>query len=146
MILYLDTSALVKLLVTEPESPIVAKLTEAAHTVATSQIAYVEACSALARRRRERLLDAETYLHARKTLAEHWLDLAAVELDEIQSGDLTHKHDLRAFDAVHLAAALSLRKNAKHVAIQFCSFDERQRAAAARENLIVLPVAGRSRR
>ena len=46
MILYLDTSALVTLFVTEPESDVVA---EKARSVATHVIAYAGMCAALAR-------------------------------------------------------------------------------------------------
>ena len=82
MILYLDTSALVKLFVTEPSSELVAQFTEDSDTVVTSRIAYVEACSALARRRRENVLDAQAHLSAQKLLRERWDDLVTVELDE----------------------------------------------------------------
>jgi predicted nucleic acid-binding protein len=139
VILYLDTSALVKLFVVEPASELVAEFTEGSDTVVTSRIAYVEACSALARRRREKLLDAAAHLRAQKALLERWDDLVTVELDEIDAGDLTSRHDLRAFDAVHLAAALKVRAYSNDVPFQFCSFDGRQRIAAAAENLVVIP-------
>jgi predicted nucleic acid-binding protein len=42
MILYLDTSALVKLYVKEPGSKAVRVLLERAHVVSTSRVAYVE--------------------------------------------------------------------------------------------------------
>lgn len=139
MILYLDTSALVKLFVIEPASELVAEFTEGSDTVVTSRIAYVEACSALARRRREKLLDAQAQLRAQKALRERWDDLVTVGLDEFEAGSLTSKYDLRAFDAVHLAAALKVRAHSKDIPFQFCSFDIRQRTAAAAENLVVIP-------
>ena len=139
MILYLDTSALVKLLVEEPESELVVQLTEVSDTVVTSRIAYVEARSALARRRREKVLDAETHAHALKSLTQLWANLVTVELDEFRAGDLTGTHDLRAFDAIHLASALIVRAHARDVPFHFCSFDVRQRVAAAAEHLDVVP-------
>jgi len=55
MILYLDTSALVKLYVKETFSEVVWKAVRLAETFATSRIAYVEFYATLARREREGL-------------------------------------------------------------------------------------------
>ena len=54
MILYLDTSSLVKLYVDEPGSEDVLRLVDQAELVTTSVVAYAEARAALARRRREK--------------------------------------------------------------------------------------------
>lgn len=53
MILYLDTSALVKLYIAEPGSGEVRKAVGAAQIVATSRLAYVEARAGIARKFRE---------------------------------------------------------------------------------------------
>ena len=53
MILYLDTSALVKLYVEEPNSEEVRSAVDGAVAVAVSEVSYTEARSALARRERE---------------------------------------------------------------------------------------------
>ena len=58
MILYLDTSSLVKLYVEEPGSPAVHADVEGSELVTTSIVAYTEARAALARRRREGSLTA----------------------------------------------------------------------------------------
>ena len=49
MILYLDTSALVKLYVREAGSVLVRRATEASEAAATSTVAYAEARAAFAR-------------------------------------------------------------------------------------------------
>jgi uncharacterized protein with PIN domain len=54
MVLYLDTSSLVKLYVAEEDSKEIADLVGSATVVATSIITYVEARSAFARRFREK--------------------------------------------------------------------------------------------
>ena len=61
MILYLDTSALVKLYVEEEGSDEVKKACEQAQVVVTSRLAYAEARSAFARAWRERRFDTQDY-------------------------------------------------------------------------------------
>jgi uncharacterized protein with PIN domain len=56
--LYVDTSSLVKLYVTEAGSEVVRQLVGGATVVATSVVAYTETRAALARLRRERALSA----------------------------------------------------------------------------------------
>lgn len=50
-----------------------------------------------------------------------------------RAGALAERHDLRAYDAIQLAAALELRRSGIEVA--FASFDDRQSRAARRERL-----------
>ena len=64
MILYLDTSALVKLYVKEPGSQAVRALLEKAQIVSTSRVAYVEMRAGLARKLRQGELSEEKYEHA----------------------------------------------------------------------------------
>jgi predicted nucleic acid-binding protein len=61
MILYLDTSALVKLYVEEPGSRTVRALLERAQVVSTSRVAYVEMRAGLARKLRQGELSEEEY-------------------------------------------------------------------------------------
>ena len=61
MILYLDTSALVKLYVVEPHSNKVRKWAEEAEIVATCRIAYPEALSAMNRRFRQKDMTDKEY-------------------------------------------------------------------------------------
>jgi predicted nucleic acid-binding protein len=138
LILYLDTSALVKLFFQEPGSKLVVNLLAKADSVITSQIAYAEACSALARRKRDKRLTEVEFETARKHLDELWPQMDTVLVDEMKAGQLAIKHVLRGFDAIHLAAALELRTAGdKELEIAFCSFDDRQNAAALAEALKV---------
>jgi predicted nucleic acid-binding protein len=61
VIVYLDTSSLVKLYVPERESVVMKRLVETAEVVATSHLAYVEARAAFARKHRERGLTRKDY-------------------------------------------------------------------------------------
>jgi len=138
LILYLDTSALVKLFFNEPGAQLVINLVGKADSVITSQVAYAESCSALARRRRDKRLTEEEFQTAIKHLNELWPQMNSILVDEIQAGALAIKHVIRGFDAIHLAAALELRTGEnKAIEIAFCSFDDRQNAAARAENLKV---------
>src|SRR6185295_15326330 len=64
--LYLDTSSLVKLYVSEPGSETVRQLVRDATVVATSVVAYPETRAAFARLRHERRLSVRTAAAARR--------------------------------------------------------------------------------
>ncbi|RME29780.1 MAG: PIN domain-containing protein, partial [Deltaproteobacteria bacterium] len=81
-VLYLDTSALVKLYVREKGSALTKKAVEAARLVATSRIAWVEAHSAFARRHREKSLSKSAFETARKALKDDWPSFLVVEFGE----------------------------------------------------------------
>ncbi len=111
MNLYLDTSALVKLYVSEQGSAAVARAVAQASVVATSRVAYPEARAALARRQREGALSAAGLRRAVQALDADMIAFAIVELSEAvaaRAGDLAERHGLRGFDAIHLASALEL--------------------------------------
>jgi uncharacterized protein with PIN domain len=72
LILYLDTSSLVKLYVEEPGSPAVHAEVDGSELVATSTVAYAEARAALARRRREGSLTAAEHRKAKAGLDTDW--------------------------------------------------------------------------
>ncbi len=139
MVLYLDTSALVKLFVSEPDDQLVRELVQRADVVATSRVAYAEACSAIARSRREGRLTESPFRAALAELKAKWPDFAAVEVDELMAGDLAVKHALRGFDAVHLAAALKLKAGVGMEPMTFATLDGRQGEAAHAEGFKVLP-------
>ena len=69
MILYCDTSALIKLYIAETGSAEVRKLSTAAEAVAACRIACAEAHAALARRVRESPVDAGAAAKAKRRLA-----------------------------------------------------------------------------
>jgi predicted nucleic acid-binding protein len=136
VILYLDTSALVKLYIDETGSSAVAAQVERAVAAATTPVAYVEARAAFARRRRERTLSP---LELRRIVRDLDLDWGSYTLVEIgdrlvrHAGVLAERHALRAYDAVHLAAALDIRRAGGDV--EFACFDAHLTRAARREGL-----------
>jgi predicted nucleic acid-binding protein len=138
MILYLDTSALVKLFVEEAHSPEVRTVARLAGTCATSRIAYVEFLSALARREREGL-NAETAQGLRESFEAGWLNLMVVEVNRgmtIRAAGFARVHALRAYDAVHLACAQEIQEAVPELV--FACFDERLNQVAQMQGMRVL--------
>jgi predicted nucleic acid-binding protein len=136
LILYLDTSALVKLYVEEPGSDEVGARVERASAVVTARIAYAEARAAFARHRREGGLTGAELRRVVQQLDHEWSTYGIVDAGENVvrgTGALAERHALRGFDALHLASALELRRAGGEIA--FMSFDARLTNAARRERL-----------
>jgi len=122
LILYLDTSALVKLYAKERGREEVQSAVQKAKVVAISDIGYVEACSALARKEREGFFSEEEYddavEHLKRDFREVYLPRSVSGEVITRAGELAREHALRAYDAVHLATALTLRDEARELAAQ----------------------------
>ena len=139
MILYLDTSALVKLYIEESGSQEVAHAVEEAQIVSTSRVAYVEARAGIARKCREGDLSKKEHNYVVEALIGDWDRYFIIEVSENVTklgGALTEKQSLRGFDAIHLASALLLR-NRTRLDVSFSCFDERLKTAAVAEGLMV---------
>lgn len=111
MILYLDTSALVPLIVVEQATRAAGELWDAADGVASARIAYVEAAAALAMAKRLGGVTNAQFATGRRLLDQLWSEMDVVELDEDlvnAAAGLAETHGLRGYDAVHCAAAVSL--------------------------------------
>ncbi|GIG21400.1 ribonuclease VapC49 [Cellulomonas chitinilytica] len=137
-VVYLDTSALVKLCVREAGSELVAALWDGADLVATSRLADAEVRAVLAAGRRSGHLDAGVAAHAVAEWDRLWPGLHVLELGApvtAQAAALVGRHPLRAADALHLASALALRSPDLVVA----AWDEHLVAAARAEGLRVVP-------
>ncbi len=136
MILYLDTSSLVKLYVAESGSSEVERLVVEASLACTSVVAYAEARSALARLYREGSLTADEHSVAKVDLERDWPHYLTVEVTpEVwrTAGDLVEKYALRGFDGLHLATFLHLAGAGLGEPVQFSSFDDRLNGAAQSE-------------
>jgi len=139
MILYLDTSALVKLYVEEAGTEEVAAAVGRSERVVTCRIAYAEARAAFARAKRERVLSERDLRAAVRRLD---LDFGAYDLVEVtdslvrRAGELAEKRALRGFDALHLASALLAVRDAGRA--EFGSYDSRLSTAAKAEGFRVV--------
>jgi uncharacterized protein len=110
MILYLDTSALVKLFVEEAHSAPVRKAVAATRLVTTHTIAYVESCAAFARFAHARG-EAGLFSELRRNLDiqwEGWEVLSVTDTLLRRAADLAGRYRLRGYDSVHLATAESV--------------------------------------
>lgn len=141
MILYLDTSALVKLYVREAGSVPLRRRIRKAQALATSVVAYAEARAAFARLRQSGLSGAAMHQRRRLQLDRDWDAWLRVELapDVLRSaGDLTDTYALRGFDAIHLASALWLKARTADV-VDFAAWDHRLGVAASKAGFQVFP-------
>lgn len=111
MIVYLDTSALVKLVFDEPGSTLAAELWDRAESVASSQLVYPEARAAAASARRGGRVTSTMLRRAVERIDGLCAELDVIGLDPDlahTAGELAEAHGLRGYDAVHLATALSI--------------------------------------
>lgn len=111
MIAYLDTSALVPLVVDEPTTAACQRLWEDADSVATSRILFVETAAALAQARRLGRLTRRQHRDSIDLLDSLWSELAVMEVDEPvvrRAAYLADRYALRGYDAVHCASAEQL--------------------------------------
>ena len=138
MILYLDTSSLVKLYLEEAHSGSVRQWVTEAELVATCRVAYPETLSALTRRCRNGDLSRRDFDLLVRCFTDEWGSYAALDFDELEAGRLVKEHGLRGFDAVHLAAAKTLKNPDQPVSLAFASFDANLNRAAAAEGLCVM--------
>lgn len=132
MILFCDTSALVKLYIAEEASHQMRAQAASASAIAVCRIAWAEMMAALARREREFSGDADAAATARQRLRADWPRYAVVEVTQPiveRAGEYADTFALRAYDSVQLAAASALQE-AEGDAIVFACFDKRLTQAA----------------
>jgi len=132
MILFCDTSALLKLYIVEADSEVVkARVTEA-EAVAVCRVAWAEAHAALSRRAREVPGDAAVIEQAKAALAQDWPHFVVMEVDQVlveRAGDYADTFALRGYDSIQLAAAFEAGRVAQSP-ICFACFDARLNKAA----------------
>lgn len=111
MITYIDTSALLKLVIDEDGSERAEHLWDTADALASAALVVVEGRAALAAARRGARLSAAQHRRARHEFAALVDELTIVEITAELIDDaagLAEAESLRGYDAVHLAAALTV--------------------------------------
>ena len=124
MPLYLDTSALLKRYIAEPDSAACEERLLAGPVWITARHTLVEA-----RRNLPRLLAGDELAAARRQLADDWRRINVVELDAVTcdaAAAIAEATGARTLDALHLAAASRLGVGA----IVLMTFDAQQARAA----------------
>ena len=131
MTVYVDASAVLKIYLDEPETPI-AQLILVGQRWATGRHTYVEV-----RRNLARVLDGVPLEESRRRFASDWEQVDVIDIGahvgEV-SAALAERTGLRTLDALHLGAAESVGGSAA-----FVTFDRRLAAAARSLGWTVLP-------
>ena len=143
MILYLDTSAFIKLYVGEPGAEIVRPAVAKATLIHSHWITYPEMRSALARLFRMRRETADAHKRHKLEFEADWKTVYAMLPDERllrRAGELAERFSLRGYDSVHLAAAESLISHTRDF-LYFASFDNALNDTASELGLRLLTTA-----
>jgi len=130
--LYVDTSALLKRYVDEPESEDCDRILHADTTWITARHTWVEVIRNLAR-----LLSGGEQSRVEGDFRADWRRINIVELDRItveRAADLAKVQGVRTLDALHLAAA----SRVGGTALPFVTYDIRQAQAARALGMTVL--------
>lgn len=143
MIVYLDTSALVKLFVEEIHSDHVRQAVSENQLTVTHAIAYVEACATFARAAHMRG-DETLFSALRGNLDLHWKAWEVLDVTESlirRAADLAGRYRLRGYDSLHLAAAGSaFEAFGGQVPFHFAVFDGQLCDAARQAGIPLLNV------
>jgi predicted nucleic acid-binding protein len=146
LILYLDSSALVKIYVEEAGSDKVRQAVERAAVSGTSQVSRVESIAAFKKLTRKGALPLEKADACVKALRSDWSDLFQLEVQTYivdSAAALAWDLDLRGNDAIQLASALRWKKETSSE-VTFASWDSKQREAARTVGLSTIPDPDRS--
>ncbi len=107
MIVYLDTSAFVPLILSEPTSPACRRLWNDADVILGTDLLYVESSAALSRAAREGRIRRERIGEVVDRLDALWRQLRVIEIDAVlteAAAKVAWRFGLRGYDAVHCAA------------------------------------------
>lgn len=139
MIIYLDTSDLVKLYVEEIGSERIRDIVHTATVVSTSKIAYAETRAAFARKQKDDGFPIKALQNIVEDFNRDWEGYFVIEVTDgliRLAGDIAQKHLLRGFDSIHLASAISLKHKIR-ADVYFSSNDTRLNHAAEKEGIIL---------
>ena len=142
MILYLDTSALLKKYFKETGSSDIISIWKKSDAIITSSVAYAETMATIFKKKREADVDESIFMSVIKTFQKDWLTFITVEVkDDLNKliNKIVASYPLRGFGAVHLASALTLHDAVHHDIMIFACYDKKLSKAAKSEGLKTLP-------
>ncbi len=140
--MYLDASALVKRYIQEKESERVNAWIVAAEMSVTGLITRVEVAAAIARAGRMKLISPEDALAALRQFRSEWESFHRLPITEntvIRGDALAYEHNLRGYDAIHLACAL-IWQETLGMPVTLASFDGQLIEAARNVKMAFLPL------
>jgi uncharacterized protein len=142
LILYLDTSALVKRYLKEPYSDeVLTKWIEATEII-TSSVAYAETLASFYRKKREAGLKDTLIKKIADSFRTDWNSFIRVEVSDQLNEYIDRiivKHPLRGFDTIHLASAMIMHERLGRDFV-FACFDTRLANAAKTEGIETFPL------
>ena len=133
MIVYFDTSAIVKLYASESGSAQVKRLLGTAEHVVSSIIAYAETRAALARKYRMCQMSEKQFIFQKNQFESDWTGVVKVSADANLvgiAGELADRFALKGYDAIHLASADHVYREVRSP-VRFACFDSSLNRAAA---------------
>jgi len=137
VILYLDTSAILKRYVQEPFSEEISVKWKQSKAIVTSSVAYAETMATIYRKKKEVNLDNKLIRKTIQLFQRDWNGFMRVEVtDDLNEyiDKVLQKHLLRGFDAIHLASALVIHERFPRNFF-FACFDQRLNQSARMEGL-----------
>ena len=142
MILYLDTSALVKRYFEEPYTEAVITKWREAKEIVTSSVAYAESMAAFYRKQREAAIDDALIEQIVSDLRTDWSSFIRIQVnDELNEyiDKAIASYPLRGFDAIHLASAMIMHEKFQ-ADLLFSCFDQKLSQGAQAEGIRTFPV------
>jgi hypothetical protein len=139
-VVYFDSSAFVKLLMSEDGSDLVDEVWNGCDAAISSRLAYPEVCAALAAAERSKLIGSSDYREAVATWEMYWGAVRPIELSAdvaSSAGTIARVSSLRGADSVHLASALAVGLDDLIVAV----WDRQLHDASTAAGLRVVPVS-----
>ena len=143
MILYLDTSALVKLYFQEPFSDDILVKWRSAEQIVTSSVAYAETLASIYRKNREGNIENSLIGWLVASFQRDWESFIRVEVTDELNPHIHRavgRYPLRGFDLVHIASAMLIRERLPEDFV-FACFDDKLTCAARSEGLRTFPSA-----
>ena len=139
MIVYVDTSALLKRYFQESFSEEVLATWQQSEALVTSSVTYAETMAIIYRKKKDSDLEDNVVQKIVDAFQRDWSGFIRVEVTDALNkyiDNVVQKHLLRGFDAIHLASALVVKEGVPSNFF-FACFDQRLNQAARLEDLDV---------
>jgi uncharacterized protein len=141
LIIYLDTSALLKQYIQETGSEDVEKLLDSADSTGTNLLTLVETASTISRAVRMKLVSEDEGLTTWEEFLVDWEHLVRLEVTgqiTKRAATLAWQQGLRGYDAMHFASALTWQE-AIDAPVTLATYDRDLWSAAQRSGMEVWP-------